>query len=73
MVLLLTIPGLNGLRKGLITVTRNLLKLFLSVKYETHPSCEGDSCTPSEHLRHQSLTKMKKKTQKNWMLSYQAS
>ncbi|CAN6695973.1 unnamed protein product [Malus baccata var. baccata] len=86
MVLFLTIPSLDDLRKGLITVTRNLLKLFLSVvpfclfllmdiywKYETRPSCEGDSCTPSEHLRHQSLTKMKKKTQKNWMLSYQAS
>ncbi|RXH83144.1 hypothetical protein DVH24_003642 [Malus domestica] len=86
MVLLFTIPGLDGLRKGLITVTRNLLKLFLSVvqfclfllmdiywKHETRPSCEGDSCTPLEHLHHQSLMKMKKKTQKNWMLSYQAS
>ncbi|KAE8076347.1 hypothetical protein FH972_015004 [Carpinus fangiana] len=67
MVLLLTIPGLDGLRKGLIAVTRNLLKPFLSIvpfclfllmdiywKYETRPSCESpESCTPSEHLRHQ--------------------
>jgi hypothetical protein len=67
MVLLLTIPGLDGLRKGLIAVTRNLLKPFLSVvpfclfllmdiywKYETRPSCETpESCTPAEYLRHQ--------------------
>jgi hypothetical protein len=66
MVLLLTIPGLDALRKGLVAVTKNLLKPFLSVvpfclfllmdiywKYETRPSCEGDSCTPTEHLRHQ--------------------
>ncbi|KAJ4710044.1 B-cell receptor-associated protein [Melia azedarach] len=50
MVLLLTLPGLDGLRKGLVAVTRNLLKPFLSVvpfclfllmdiywKYETRP------------------------------------
>lgn len=67
MVLLLTVPGLGPLRKGLISVTRNLLKPFLSVvpfcfflfmdiywKYETRPSCESaESCTPTEHLRHQ--------------------
>lgn len=70
MVLLLTIPGLGPLRKGLISVTRNLLKPFLSVvpfclfllmdiywKYENRPSCEtSESCTPSEHLRHQKST-----------------
>ncbi|KAM1085158.1 hypothetical protein ACFX13_011122 [Malus domestica] len=78
MVLLLTIPGLDGLRKGLVTVTRNLLKPFLSVvpfclfllmdiywKYETRPSCHGDSCTPSEHLRHQ---KSIMKSQRNALL-----
>ncbi|KAG6707781.1 hypothetical protein I3842_06G049700 [Carya illinoinensis] len=67
MVLLLTIPGLDGIRKGLIAVTRNLLKPLLSVvpfclfllmdiywKYETRPHCESpDSCSPSEQLRHQ--------------------
>ncbi|KAE8730079.1 Detected protein of confused Function [Hibiscus syriacus] len=66
MVLLLTLPGLAGLRKGLTAVTRNLLKPFMTVvpfclfllmdiywKYETRASCEGDSCTTSEHLRHQ--------------------
>lgn len=67
MVILLTLPGLDSLRRGLITVTRNLLKPFLSIvpfcvfllldiywKYETRPSCvDSVACTPSEHLRHQ--------------------
>lgn len=78
MVLLLTLPGLDGLRKGLIAVTRNLLKPFLSVvpfclfllmdiywKYETRPTCESDSCTPSEYLRHQ---KSIMKSQRNALL-----
>ncbi|KAI3431231.1 Endoplasmic reticulum transmembrane protein [Psidium guajava] len=79
MVLLLTLPGLDGLRKGLVAVTRNLLKPFLSVvpfclfllmdiywKYETRPKCESDaSCTPSEHLRHQ---KSIMKSQRNALL-----
>ncbi|KAF8040193.1 hypothetical protein BT93_B2428 [Corymbia citriodora subsp. variegata] len=79
MVLLLTLPGLDGLRKGLVAVTRNLLKPFLSVvpfclfllmdiywKYETRPKCEFDaSCTPSEHLRHQ---KSIMKSQRNALL-----
>lgn len=78
MVLLLTIPGLDALRKGLVAVTKNLLKPFLSVvpfclfllmdiywKYETRPSCEADSCTPTEHLRHQ---KSIMKSQRNALL-----
>ncbi|XP_052184634.1 uncharacterized protein LOC127796512 [Diospyros lotus] len=79
MVVLLTLPGLDGLRKGLIAVTRNLLKPFLSVvpfclfllmdiywKYETRPTCESpDSCTPTEHLRHQ---KSIMKSQRNALL-----
>lgn len=79
MVLLLTIPGLDGLRKGLVAVTRNLLKPFLSIvpfclfllmdiywKYETRPSCESaESCTPTEHLRHQ---KSIMKSQRNALL-----
>ncbi|XP_047333184.1 uncharacterized protein LOC124936709 [Impatiens glandulifera] len=79
MVLLLTIPGLNALRKGLVAVTRNLLKPFLSIvpfclfllmdiywKYETRPNCESsDSCTPTEHLRHQ---KSIMKSQRNALL-----
>ncbi|KAL9229300.1 hypothetical protein vseg_004783 [Gypsophila vaccaria] len=78
MVILLTLPGLDALRKGLITVTRNLLKPFLSIvpfclfllmdiywKYETRPSCEADSCTPSEFLRHQ---KSIMKSQRNALL-----
>ncbi|PRQ22728.1 putative B-cell receptor-associated protein 29/31 [Rosa chinensis] len=31
MVLLITLPGLEGLRKGLMAITRNLLKPFFSV------------------------------------------
>lgn len=78
MLVLLTIPGLDALRKGLITVTRNLLKPFMSIvpfclfllmdiywKYETRPTCESDSCSPSEHLRHQ---KSIMKSQRNALL-----
>ncbi|KAL4637914.1 uncharacterized protein LOC142629305 [Castanea sativa] len=79
MVLLLTLPGLEGLRKGLVAVTRNLLKPFLSIvpfclfllmdiywKYETRPSCETpESCTPTEHIRHQ---KSVMKSQRNALL-----
>ncbi|KAL8150754.1 hypothetical protein V2J09_020562 [Rumex salicifolius] len=78
MVLLLTIPGLDSLRKGLIAVTRNLLKPFLSIvpfclfllmdiywKYENRPSCEADSCTPTEFLRFQ---KSIMKSQRNALL-----
>lgn len=67
MLLLLTLPGLDPLRKGLISATRALLRPFLSVvpfcifllldiywKYETRPSCESlSACTQSEYLRHQ--------------------
>ncbi|KAH1122298.1 hypothetical protein J1N35_005458, partial [Gossypium stocksii] len=78
MLLLLTVPGLDGLRKGLIAVTRNLLKPFMSVvpfclfllmdiywKYETRPTCDADTCTPSEYLRHQ---KSIMKSQRNALL-----
>ncbi|EPS58202.1 erwinia induced protein 2, partial [Genlisea aurea] len=80
MLLLLTVPGLDAIRKGLISVTRSLLKPFLSVvpfslfllmdiywKYETRPSCESDSdsCSPAEHLRHQ---KSVMKSQRNALL-----
>ncbi|MCD9637799.1 hypothetical protein HAX54_021303 [Datura stramonium] len=79
MLLLLTVPGLDPLRKGLIAVTRNLLKPFLSIvpfclfllmdiywKYENRPTCESsDSCSPSEYLRHQ---KSIMKSQRNALL-----
>ncbi|MFS8032949.1 putative B-cell receptor-associated protein [Helianthus anomalus] len=79
MVLLLTIPGLGPLRKGLVAVIRNLLKPFLSIvpfclflfmdiywKYETRPTCDSaESCTPTEHLRHQ---KSIMKSQRNMLL-----
>lgn len=75
MLLLLTLPGIGRLRKGLISVTRNLLKPFLTIvpfclfllmdiywKYETRPSCKEQSC---EHLRHQ---KSIMKSQRNALL-----
>ncbi|XP_076927228.1 uncharacterized protein LOC143590713 [Bidens hawaiensis] len=79
MVLLLTIPCLGPLRKGLISVIRNLLKPFLSVvpfslflfmdiywKYENRLDCESnDSCTPMDHLRQQ---KANMKSQRNFLL-----
>ncbi|XP_027079452.1 uncharacterized protein [Coffea arabica] len=79
MLLLLTVPGLDPLRKGLLSVTRSLLRPFLSIvpfclfllmdiywKYETRPTCESaESCTPSEHLRHQ---KSIMKSQRNALL-----
>ncbi|KAH7834326.1 hypothetical protein Vadar_014932 [Vaccinium darrowii] len=79
MVLLLTIPGLHALRRGLTAVTLNLLKPFLSIvpfclfllmdiywKYETRPACESPgSCTPTEYLRHQ---KSIMKSQRNALL-----
>ncbi|KAL8227575.1 hypothetical protein R6Q57_015159 [Mikania cordata] len=79
MVLLLTMPGLGPLRKGLISVIRNLLKPFLSVvpfslflfmdiywKYENRLDCEStDSCSPNDHLRQQ---KSIMKSQRNMLL-----
>ena len=79
MLLLITLPGLHTLRKGLIVVIRNALKPLLSVvpfclfllmdiywKYETRPSCDQEhACTPTEHLRHQ---KSIMKSQRNAIL-----
>ncbi|XP_055802026.1 uncharacterized protein LOC129871167 [Solanum dulcamara] len=79
MVVLLTFPGTYALRKGLISVTRNLLKPFLSIipfclfllldiywKYETRPRCKSaESCTPTELMRHQ---KSVMKNQRNALL-----
>lgn len=79
MLLLITLPGLHSLRKGLIVVIRNTLKPLLSVvpfclfllmdiywKYETQPSCDQEhACTPTEHLRHQ---KSIMKSQRNAIL-----
>ena len=79
MLLLLTLPGLHPLRHGLLSVTKTLLKPFLSIlpfsllllmdiywKYETMPSCKTlHSCSPSENLRHQKSTI---KSQRNALL-----
>ncbi|KAI8017909.1 hypothetical protein LOK49_LG04G01506 [Camellia lanceoleosa] len=82
MVLFLTLPGLDFLRKGLISVIQKLLKPFLSVvpfcifllmdiywKYETRPSCESHTCSPSEHLLHE---KSIMKSQRNVLLIFSA-
>lgn len=79
MILLLTLPGLDPLRKGLISVTKALLKPFFSVipfclfllldiywKYEMRPSCVSlNGCTHAEHLRHH---KSLMKSQRNGIL-----
>ena len=79
MLLLITLPGLDRVRKGLIAVTRNALKPLLFVvpfclfllmdiywKYETRPTCDQEhACTPTEHLRHQ---KSIMKSQRNALL-----
>ncbi|XP_062220213.1 uncharacterized protein LOC133919738 [Phragmites australis] len=79
MLLLLTMPGLDGLRRGMISVVRNALKPMMSVvpfclfllmdiywKYEMRPTCSDEhACTPSEHLRHQ---KSIMKSQRNALL-----
>ncbi|KAG5229741.1 hypothetical protein IMY05_015G0029600 [Salix suchowensis] len=79
MLLLLTLPGSNPLRHGLLSVTKTLLQPFLSIlpfcllllldifwKYETMPSCKTlNSCSPSENLRHQKSTI---KSQRNALL-----
>ncbi|WOK93985.1 hypothetical protein Cni_G02686 [Canna indica] len=66
MLLFLTLPGLDALRRGLLAVVRSALKPLLSVvpfclflladiywKYEMRPTCELEHCTPTEHLHHQ--------------------
>ncbi|KAL2545882.1 hypothetical protein Fot_15115 [Forsythia ovata] len=72
-------PTMNPLRKGVISVTHNLLKPFLSVipfclfslmniywNYETRPSlCSPESCNPTELMRHQ---KSVPKSQRNALL-----
>ncbi|CAH1417038.1 uncharacterized protein LOC111915819 [Lactuca sativa] len=81
MVLLLTMPGLGPLRKGLVHVIHSLLKPFFSVvpfsvflfmdiyyKYENYRQlCESpdSSCTPTEQL-HQQKSFMK--SQRNVLL-----
>ncbi|KAK9051034.1 hypothetical protein SSX86_027659 [Deinandra increscens subsp. villosa] len=81
MVLLLTVPGLGPLRKGLIAVIRNLLKPFLSVvpfslflfldiywKYEHRLDCESNgTCSHMDLLRqHKEVLK----SQRNLLLVF---
>ncbi|XP_019165076.1 PREDICTED: uncharacterized protein LOC109161173 [Ipomoea nil] len=80
MVILLTLPVGNPLRKGLISGTRSLLKPFLSVvpfclflildiywKHDARPRCKltGEVCTAAEQLRYQ---KSVVKSQRNALL-----
>jgi len=63
--LLLTMPGLTGMRRGLIAVARTALRPLLAVvpfalflaleiywKYEHLPVCSGPMCTTGERDRH---------------------
>lgn len=80
MLLLLTLPGLDGLRHGIISAVRSTLRPLLAVipfcffllmdiywKYETRPKCEHGShaCTVAEQMRHQ---KSIMKSQRNALL-----
>ncbi|KAK8938022.1 hypothetical protein KSP40_PGU004252 [Platanthera guangdongensis] len=79
MLLLFTLPGLDRLRPGLVTVTRSAVKPMLSVipfalfllldiywKQETRPACGDEhSCSPTEFIRHQ---KSLMKSQRNAIL-----
>ncbi|KAG6481341.1 uncharacterized protein LOC122017896 [Zingiber officinale] len=79
MLLFLTLPFLDSIRRGLIAVVHSALKPLLSVvpfclflladiywKYETRPTCEQEnSCTLTEHIRHQ---KSMIKSQRNALL-----
>ncbi|KAJ9153056.1 hypothetical protein P3X46_026545 [Hevea brasiliensis] len=67
MVLLLTIPVTRNLLKPFPSVVPFCLFLLMDIywKYETRPSCRGDSCTTSEHLSQQ---KSIMKSQRNALL-----
>ncbi|KAG0456150.1 hypothetical protein HPP92_023938 [Vanilla planifolia] len=65
MLLLLTLPGLERLRPGLVALTRSALKIMLSFclfllmdiywKYESRPTC-GHVCSLTEHLHYKKST-----------------
>lgn len=76
--LLLTMPGLGGMRKGLIAVARTALQPLLAVvplalflaleiywKYEHKAVCEGPQCGPMERDR---ASKSVMKSQRNAIL-----
>jgi len=76
--LLLTMPGLGGMRKGLISVARTALQPLLAVvplalflaleiywKYEHLTVCEGPQCGPLERDR---ASKSVMKSQRNAIL-----
>jgi len=72
--MVLTMPGLDRLRKGVIKLSRSALQPLLTVvpfcmfllldiywKYEVSPICEGHVCSTVEHLRHErSLLKIQR-------------
>lgn len=76
--LLLTMPGLTGMRRGLIAVARTALQPLLAVvplalflmleiywKYEHLPECSGPMCSVAEKDRH---SKSVIKSQRNAIL-----
>ncbi|KAJ7526692.1 hypothetical protein O6H91_16G018800 [Diphasiastrum complanatum] len=78
LLLVVTFPGLQRLRKGLISVAKSALQPLMSLvpfalfllldiywKYEHFPKCEGTLCSPLEHEHH---AKSMIKTQRNFLL-----
>jgi len=76
--ILLTLPGTQGLQKGLIAVARTSLQPLLAVvpfalfllleiywKYEHLPECKGSTCNVAEQDRH---SKSVFKSQRNGIL-----
>lgn len=76
--LLVTMPGLERLRKGLVAVSRSSLQPLMAIipfclfllldiywKFEHMPKCEGPACTVAEQTRH---AKSVMKSQRNAIL-----
>lgn len=76
--LLVTMPGLQRLRKGMIAVSRSSLRPLMAIvpfclfllldiyyKYEQLQKCQGPTCTVAEQMRH---SKSVMKSQRNALL-----
>ncbi|MCO5583056.1 hypothetical protein L7F22_036963 [Adiantum nelumboides] len=76
--LLVTLPGLERLRKGVIGVARSALQPLMAIipfclfllldiywKFDNMPKCTGPECTAAEHTKHQ---KSVMKSQRNAIL-----
>eukprot|EP00250_Pteridium_aquilinum_P006919 c16745_g1_i1 orf=152-547(+) len=76
--LLVTVPGLERIRKGIIGVARSCLQPLMAVipfclfllldiywKFEHMPKCAGPECSAAEHIKH---SKSMMKSQRNAIL-----